>query len=327
MVGRGWLGEGVMWKKAIQFYGRFTASFTAIGYVARGLPLRPITGRFDGQTWLVTGATGGIGRAVALGAAKRGAKVYTVGRSQAALEAVQAAGGAGIVPMCFDLEKVADNLALADAIVARGGRVDVLVNNVGKLEHEFGRSAEGFERTYALNLLGHYALTERLMETGALDGGVIVNMASGGLYNAPLSQRLLEQTPETFVGTLAYAAHKRGQLALSDAWSAGPRGIAAYTMHPGWVATEGVRTALPGLNRRLKLVLRSSAQGADTALWLAARRPAPVPGALWFDRAPRSAHAYPRTRTPEVEPQVVFAKLRRDVAKVAGDARRTGTSA
>jgi hypothetical protein len=87
-------------------------------------------------------------------------------------------------------------------------------------------------------------------------------------------------------------------------------------MHPGWVATQGVSTALPDLERHLGLVLRTPAQGADTALWLAAHRPAPVPGALWFDRAPRTAHAYAFSRTPEVEPEAIYAKLLADVAKV-----------
>lgn len=309
-----------MWKKVLNFYGRFTVSFTGLGFVLRGLPFRPLGGSFQGQTWLVTGATGGIGKAIALGAAKRGAKVFAAGRNEAALKALEAEGGPNIVAMCFDLERVADNLALAEAMAKRVERIDVLVNNVGKLEHVYKASAEGFESTYALNLLGHYALTERLIEKGALNGAVIVNMASGGLYNSGLSVRRLEQKPEKYSGVMAYAAHKRAQLALSDLWTAGPHRISAYTMHPGWVRTEGVRTALPGLNKNLGPILRSTAQGADTALWLAARRPKPVAGALWFDRKPRSAHAYDHTKTPEVEPEAVFAKLKADVARVTGAA-------
>ena len=93
------------------------------------------------------------------------------------------------------------------------------------------------------------------------------------------------------------------------------RRVVSYTMHPGWVATQGVSTALPDLERHLGFVLRTPAQGADTALWLAATRPTPVPGALWFDRAPRAAHAYEFSRKPEVEPEAVYAKLLADVAR------------
>ena len=96
-----------------------------------------------------------------------------------------------------------------------------------------------------------------------------------------------------------------------------------FTGMAGWVATQGVSTALPDLERHLGRVLRTPAQGGDTALWLAAKRPAPVPGALWFDRAPRAAHAYDFSRKPEVEPDAIYAKLAADVAKVRAAARGT----
>ena len=308
------------WRKILAFYGRFAPSFTAVGYVARGLPLRPVGGSFAGQTWLVTGATGGIGKGIALGAASRGARVLAVGRNEAALAALRSVGGAGVEPLRYDLELVAENLRLADAVLARGGRVDVLVNNIGRLDHAHRLTAEGFESTYALNLLGHFALTETLIAAGALDGGVIINMASGGLYNTALSLRRLEQQPERYSGVMAYAAHKRAQLALAQRWTRPDRRIVSYTMHPGWVATQGVSDALPDLERHLGPVLRTLEQGGDTALWLAARRPQPVPGALWFDRAPRAAHAYEHSRQPEVEPEAISAKLSADVAKVTGTA-------
>jgi NAD(P)-dependent dehydrogenase (short-subunit alcohol dehydrogenase family) len=307
--------EMPMWMKILVFYGRFAPSFTAVGYVARGLPLRPVNASFKGQTWLVTGATGGIGKGIALGAAQRGATVLAVGRNETALKALAQEGGAGIVPLQFDLGLVAANLALADEVTRRGGKLDVLVNNIGMLDHAHRLNPEGFEGTYALNLLGHFALTEKLIDASALDGGVIINMASGGLYNTALSLRRLEQKPERYSGVMAYAAHKRAQLALADRWTRPERRLVSYTMHPGWVATQGVSTALPDLERHLGLVLRTPAQGGDTALWLAATRPQPVPGALWFDRAPRAAHAYDFTRQAEVEPEAIYAKLLADVAR------------
>jgi dehydrogenase/reductase SDR family member 12 len=300
--------EMPMWMKIVVFYGRFAPSFTAVGYAARGLPLRPLNASFKGQTWLVTGATGGIGKGIALGAARRGALVLAVGRNATALKALAQEGGAGIVPLQFDLELVAANLALADEVMRRGGKVDVLVNNIGKLDHAHRLTPEGFEGTYALNLLGHFALTEKLIDAGALDGGVVINMA--------FSLRRLEQKPDRYSGVMAYAAHKRAQLALADRWTRPERRLVSYTMHPGWVATQGVSTALPDLERHLGFVLRTAEQGSDTALWLAAKRPAPVPGALWFDRAPRAAHAYAFSRKPEVEPEAIYAKLLADVTQM-----------
>jgi dehydrogenase/reductase SDR family protein 12 len=309
-----------MWMKILVFYGRFAPSFTALGYVARGLPLRPVKASFAGQTWLVTGATGGIGRGIALGAARRGATVFAVGRKESALAALRDEAGGNIVPLQFDPGLVAANLALAEAVRRRGVRVDVLANNVGMLDHVHRLNAEGFEATYALNLLGHYALTETLLAAGVLDDGVIVNMASGGLYNTPLTLRRLEQKPERYSGVMAYAAHKRAQLALAERWTQPARRVVSYTMHPGWVGTQGVSNALPDLERHLGRVLRTAEQGADTALWLAATRPPPVAGALWFDRAPRAAHAYDFTRQPEVEPAAIYAKLAADLERARGAA-------
>ena len=55
-------------KKIAGFYGRFLVSFSAIGYRARALTWRPLRADFTGQTWVVTGATGGIGRPIVEGA-------------------------------------------------------------------------------------------------------------------------------------------------------------------------------------------------------------------------------------------------------------------
>ena len=55
-------------KKVVGFYGRFLVSFSALGYRARALLWQPLRADFSGQTWVVTGATGGIGRAVVEGA-------------------------------------------------------------------------------------------------------------------------------------------------------------------------------------------------------------------------------------------------------------------
>lgn len=76
--------------KSANFYGRFAPSFTRVGYVARGLPFKPVRADYTGQIWLVTGATGGLGRAAALKGVRKGATVYAVGRNVAALDSLKA---------------------------------------------------------------------------------------------------------------------------------------------------------------------------------------------------------------------------------------------
>jgi hypothetical protein len=69
-------------------------------------------------------------------------------------------------------------------------------------------------------------------------------------------------------------------------------------------------------------VLRDAAQGADTALWLAATRPSGEgPEAFWFDRAPRAAHAFPHTVTNKYTPEDLATFLAKEAAKVSSPAK------
>jgi len=310
--------------KLVNFYARFTPSFTRLGYVARGLPLRPAGGDFTGQTWLVTGATGGLGRAATLEAARRGARVLAVGRSREALAglAADAGGGKGaVVTVACDLSSMAEVAAMADRPELAGAGIDVLVNNVGVLQRGFAATAEGFETSYATNLLGHFILTERLHEAGKLaSGAAIINVVSGGLYNAPLNTAMLDIPEPTFNGFAAYGSHKRAQLALTDHWRGafGGRKIRAYAVHPGWADTAGVKTSLPKFRKVLAPILRSPRQGVDTVIWLAAKRPDEAVDQVWFDRKARSAHAYPHTRKAQATLPDLLARLARDRESILG---------
>ena len=80
-------------KKVLAFYGRFTASFTQVGYRWRSLSWPRFVPDFQGQRWLVTGASGGLGGYIALAAARAGAEVVAVARNPAKLAALQSAAG------------------------------------------------------------------------------------------------------------------------------------------------------------------------------------------------------------------------------------------
>jgi dehydrogenase/reductase SDR family member 12 len=304
--------------KTVNFYGRFLVPFSSIGFRLKGLSVTEAYEGLQGQTLLVTGATGGIGEAIALGAASSGATVLAVGRSQDKLDALaeRAHGMAGsLIAMRWDLSLAADVRRLARE-VQEHGLVDGLVNNVGVLNHGFEQTGEGVDAMYATNILNPYILTEALIDTDAFsENGVIVNMASGGMYNAPQNLAYMEQGVEGYNGFAAYATHKRAQLVLSDHWTGRAPGLQAYTMHPGWVDTDGVKRSLPRFRKILKTVLRDAPQGADTALWLIGQRPETQAGALWFDRAPRDAHAYDHTRQPLASDADIIAKLHSDAAQ------------
>jgi NAD(P)-dependent dehydrogenase (short-subunit alcohol dehydrogenase family) len=310
--------------KSVNFYGRFAPSFTRVGYIARGLPFRPVRADYSGQTWLVTGATGGLGRATALRAVRKGAAVYAVGRNVAALDSLQtaAANAPGrIVPVICDLSSMRAVSDLTRRPEIASLKFDVLVNNVGLLMRSYQATGEGLETSYATNLLGHYILTEQLHAEGMLTpGAAIINVVSGGLYNLPLTKSMLNIPEEKFNGFAAYAAHKRAQLALAEHWRATFADIGAktYAVHPGWADTAGVKTSLPKFRKVLAPILRNDDEGADTIDWLAATRPAEVVDEIWFDRKPRTAHAYPHTRNPRATVADIVAFLERDRQALVG---------
>ena len=320
-------------KKVVGFYGRFLVSFSALGYRARSLTWQPLRGDFTGQTWVVTGATGGIGRAVVEGATKRGATVLALARSHEKLDALvrEAPGPGRVIPILADLSLVADTRRAAAAILARGARINVLVNNVGLLLDDLSVTSEGFETSYATNLLTHWVLTDALLQSSALaPQATIIEMSSGGMYNAGLTLDYMGmKDPKKYNGVYAYAVHKRGQAELVKYWQRrySTSGLLCYVMHPGWADTDGVKTAMPNFRRRLRSVLRDAAQGADTALWLAATRPSGEgPEVFWFDRSPRSAHAFPQTVVSKYTPEDLAAFLTKEAAKVGNPAVRRASA-
>jgi len=109
----------------------------------------------------------------------------------------------------------------------------------------------------------------------------------------------LEMGASAYDGVKAYARAKRAQVVLAEAWSRqlSPVGVTSYSVHPGWVATDGLRAGLPAFYHCLQPILRTPAQGADTAVWLAAggaySEGCSMSGGLYFDRRQRREQRFP----------------------------------
>ncbi len=295
--------------KIINFYARFTPSYTKIGYFGRRL-LWGSDPSFDvaGQRWLVTGASAGLGKAMLDAAASAGAEVTAVGRSQqnldAAISELPAAAAGRVSTIVADMSLQSESQRLLDGLLASGKKFDVLMNNVGVLLNELSVTSEGREASFATNILSHFLLTEGLADHDAFNrDAVVVNMTSGGMYNAPLGIKGLNNTDEkTYNGKVAYAYAKRAQVSLTPYWNRkyADKGIRFYVTHPGWAKTPGVKRSLPTFWKIQNLILRTPRQGADTALWLCAARPEiSAEDNVWFDRKPRPPHMYDYTKKPQ----------------------------
>ena len=188
--------------------------------------------RFEGKVFLVTGASSGIGRAVALAAAKDGARVALVARSADALEAVaaeaRALGGEAIVCVA-DLT----DAAAREAVVARAesawGRMDVLVNAAGVIATGTVETTAlaDFERMLALNTTAVFHLMQLASASLKEVQGNIVNVSSvTGIRSFP--------------GVLAYCTSKSAvdQLTRCSALELAPAGVRVNAVCPGVVVTE-----------------------------------------------------------------------------------------
>jgi len=171
-----------------------------------------------------------------------------------------------------DLNERADIHRLAEKFISQNIKLDVLVNNAGIMNDTKKFNSDGIEQTFATNLLSNYLLTTLLIPVlqQSPDPRVIFVCSGGGLTQQ------LQVDPnfskmDKWDGTTAYAITKRQQLALCEKFSSvyENTNIKFVSMHPGWVDTPQVETAMPDFYKHFKNGLRTPEQGADTICWLA----------------------------------------------------------
>lgn len=212
-----------------------------------------------------------------------------------------------------DLSLMREVQEVARRVIESEERLDVLINNVGVLLPERQETAEGMEKTLAVDLAGHFLLTNLLIPKLVDDAPArIINVTSGGMYAQRIRPDDLQFEKGDYMGTAAYARAKRGQVILTELWAERLRGtgVVVHAMHPGWAGTEGVASSLPTFNLVMKPFLRTPEQGADTIVWLAAARdPARSTGRLWFDRSDVPTHMTESTKETEEDRKSLWSQL------------------
>lgn len=303
-------------------------SFTKLGYGARDslYDWDQTPADMTGKSVALTGGTSGIGKETVDELLALGADVHLTSRDTDRAE--DTAGelnqsderGPGIaqrgkaVGHELDTGSFGSIRAFVSEITAATDRVDVLINNAGALTAEYQTDDRGVELTLSTHLIGHYLLTTELRAAMAR-GGLVLFMSSGGMYTQGLDVDRLEMSEEEYKGAVAYARAKRAQVELvhhlAPKWS--PK-ILMHSVHPGWVATDGVDSGLPGFGKLMGPLLRSAEQGADTMVWLAATGgDGAEPGQFWLDRRPRGTTYLPGTGTTPAEREKLVDWLERQV--------------
>ncbi len=231
------------------------------------------------STYLVTGATDGIGRATALALAERGARVIVHGRDPAKLEATlrqlrAATGNASLYPVLADFASLAQVAELGHRVRTEFPGINVLINNAGFVTDHWQQSADGFEMTFAVNYLAPVLLTLCLLDT--LRANVparIVNVASTAMGGgrADFGNRQLEGD---FDGWQAYANTKLMNVLFSHqlAERLSGTGVVSNALCPGLIDTNFFHTNslfAGSVYERLKPGMRTPGEGAMLPLYLA----------------------------------------------------------
>jgi NAD(P)-dependent dehydrogenase (short-subunit alcohol dehydrogenase family) len=206
-----------------------------------------------GKTVLFTGASRGMGRLAAIELARRGAEILVVGhndaRGAAAVEAMRRTGGAAQF-LRADMGDAEDVSALAEAVLARGGSIDVLIHSAGGLPPSAARTREGVDRGFAQNFLGAFLLT-RLLEERLLASAParVIAIGSGAhrlLKTVDIDALMHPATSPVNryqMGNYQMRSYQTAKLAVTTwiyalARSFAGRGVTANVLDPGMVKGE-----------------------------------------------------------------------------------------
>jgi NAD(P)-dependent dehydrogenase (short-subunit alcohol dehydrogenase family) len=263
----------------------------------------------DGRVALVTGATGGIGKAIATALAREGATVVVVGRSTARAEKamqdiIRAVPTAKLEPLACDLSSQASIRSAINEFLSRHGRLDVLVNSAGVFRKERQVTPDGLEMTFATNVVAYFLVTNLLLDAlkrAASSGDGAHSAGSGSADVPPKTSRVvniasrysntkidfddlqtekgkysyLRSTPPTMLGrvllTQEFAERLKGT------------GVVVNAVHPGLVKDTALLQDVGGPFRWITNKFGKPADKAvATAVWLAtAPEAAALTGRFW----------------------------------------------
>ncbi len=256
--------------------------------------MTPIQGPLQAaRVALITGANTGIGRVTARELAQQGLHVFVACRSeqstQALLDEVRSGAppGAKIEWLPLDLGDFKSIHQCAETFLAKGLPLHLLINNAG-IAGARGLTHEGFELAFGINHLGHFLLTQLLLERIKSSAPArIVSVASRAHYRATgIDWRAVREPTKTRTGLSEYGVSKLANVLFSA--ELGRRlkgtGVTTYSLHPGVVASDVWRTVPWPLRSLIKLFMLSPEAGAATTLHCANSASLAGETGLYYDR-------------------------------------------
>lgn len=253
----------------------------------------------DRKVVLVTGATSGLGKVVALALARKGATVVIVGRNSEKTRATvkeidEQSGHSTADELVADLSSMAEVRGLANAFRDRYSRLDVLINNAGAIFAQRRSTVDGYERTFALNHLAQFLLTKLLLDLlTASAPSRIVNVSSRSHEGGAINFDDLQGARSYGIGGgRAYSQSKLSNIMFTYelARRLAGTGVTANVLHPGTVATTFGEDNGGLMRFGMKIFHRfaiTPEEGADTIIYLASSPEVEgITGQYWEKRRP-----------------------------------------
>jgi dehydrogenase/reductase SDR family member 12 len=245
----------------------------------------------------VTGCTSGLGLALCKALASMNASLVLVARNKKKVQHLEKELSniteGSVNSYIAELSDVKQVHLLAEKLQSLP-KLTTLVNNAGYLATGYEVNAQGIEKSFAVNCLAGFILTDKLKDKLSKNPySSIINVSSGGMYTQRINVKNLEKGNRPFNGVIAYAQAKRAQVILNrvQSQSLSESGIFTAAMHPGWAGTPGVESSLPGFFKLFEPILRNPEQGMDTILYLITKSDL-ASGSFWFDREARKEHIF-----------------------------------
>jgi retinol dehydrogenase-12 len=277
------------------------------------------------QTFLVTGANTGIGKATAEELARRGGRVYVTARSaekgEAAVASIKAAAGSDSVWFLpLDLADLESVRSCAEGFLARGEPLHVLLNNAG-VGGARGLTKQGFELMFGVNHLGHFLLTQLLLDRLTSSAPArVVTVASDAHYQARgIDWEALRRPARGVTGLGEYAVSKLCNVLFSQelARRTAGTGVTTYALHPGVVASDIWRRVPWPVRPLVTRRMLSVDQGAATSLYCATSPAVASESGLFYDKSA------PRPASPVATPELAAELWQRSQAWTAAYAADT----
>lgn len=275
-----------------------------------------------GKVVVITGATSGIGQVAAEELAGMGARIVQVARDrergdEAVKRLRERAPGAAHSIHYSDLSRISEMKRVAAEIAKAEPRIDVLINNAGAMFGSRQITDDGLERTFALNHMAYFVLTEGLRERLAASGPARVINTSSDAHKGRVLDLDDLQSAKSYSGFNVYGVSKLCNILFTRelARKLSGTGVTANCLHPGFVATRfGDQSGGPFsfVIRIAKNFALSPQKGAETIIYLASSPEVANVTGKYFYKCRQA------TPTKEAQDDAKAARLWAETTRLAG---------